>query len=47
MTDTDINLSEKIQRLGNRGIAKARANAKCAGVPVCDCIDGKLRQVKL
>ena len=47
MTDTDIKLSEKIQQLGNRGVAKARANAKSAGVAVCDCVDGKLHQVKL
>lgn len=47
MTDTDIKLSEKIQQLGNRGVAKARANAKSAGVAVYDCVDGKLHQVKL
>lgn len=47
MTDTDINLSEKIQKLGMRGVKKARARAAMAGVPVCDCIDGKLHQVKL
>ena len=45
MSNIDTYLSEKIQKLGMRGVQKARARAALAGVSICDCIDGKLTQV--
>lgn len=45
MSNIDTDLSEKIQKLGMRGVKKARARAAMAGVSICDCVDGKLTQV--
>lgn len=47
MTKERLELSEKIQRLADRGVRKARVAAKKAGVPVCYAKDGKLVYVKL
>lgn len=42
MTKESLELSEKIQRLANRGVRKARAAARKAGLPICDARKGKL-----
>lgn len=47
MTKGRIELSVKIQKLADRGVRKARAAAKKAGVPVCYAKDGKLVYVNL
>ncbi len=47
MTKDRMELSKKIQRCANRGVRKARAAAKRAGIPVVDSINGKLVKVYL
>lgn len=47
MTKERLELSAKIQKLADRGVRKARAAAKKAGLPVCYEKNGKLVYVKL
>lgn len=45
MTKEALVLSEKIQKLANRGVRKARTAARKAGVSIWDAKNGKLIQV--
>lgn len=47
MTKKSIELSNKIQKLADRGVRKARSAAKKAKVPVCYAKNGKLVYVYL